>query len=249
MSWRKDGTRSLKVPNVKNADGMNFAQFVAAYDDIVARARTNKLQFADFEGTTISLTNPGTVGRSARVPRLMPGQGAIMATGAIDYPAEFAAMSQENRAMLGLGKVLTMTCTYDHRIIQGAESGAFLAKLQQLLEGEDGFYDSIFQRSENSVPAGALADGSANYAQRYAAAEYRLGKEAAVIQLINAYRIRGHLLAEYQSARSDPAINPNSIRASYGLSIWDLDRPFLAGAVKAPSGAIASYMQPYETLA
>ena len=100
----KDGIRSLQVPNFKNADGMNFAQFVAAYDDIVARARNNKLQIADFEGTTISLTNPGTVGTFGSVPRLMPGQGAIIATGAIDYPAEFAAASEETRTMLGLAR-------------------------------------------------------------------------------------------------------------------------------------------------
>jgi 2-oxoglutarate decarboxylase len=146
----KDGVRSLKVPNVKNADAMSFAQFVSAYDDIVARARTNKLQVSDFEGTTISLTNPGTVGTLGSVPRLMPGQGAIVATGAIDYPAEFAGASEETRALLGLSKVLTITCTYDHRIIQGAESGAFLARIQQLLQGDDGFYDAIFR--ELKVP-------------------------------------------------------------------------------------------------
>ena len=68
---------------------LDFAQFVAAFDDIVARARSNKLTVQDFEGTTISLTNPGTVGTLGSVPRLMPGQGAIIATGAIDYPAEY----------------------------------------------------------------------------------------------------------------------------------------------------------------
>ncbi|MGA7408977.1 MAG: 2-oxo acid dehydrogenase subunit E2, partial [Bryobacteraceae bacterium] len=109
----KDGSRSLKVPNIKNVDGMNFAQFCAAYDDIVQRTRNNKLQLSDFEGTTISLTNPGTVGTLGSVPRLMPGQGAIIATGAIDYPAEFAATSEEVRAMLGLSKVLMISCTYD----------------------------------------------------------------------------------------------------------------------------------------
>ena len=141
----KDGTRSLKVPNIKNADSMNFAQFVAAYDDIVARARTNKLQVSDFEGTTISLTNPGTVGTYGSVPRLMPGQGAIIATGAIEFPAEFAAASDETRNQLGLSKVVMVSCTYDHRIIQGAESGAFLAKLQQMLLGEDNFYEQAFR--------------------------------------------------------------------------------------------------------
>jgi len=244
----KDGARSLMVPNIKNANGMNFGQFAAAYDDIVARARTNKLQIADFQGTTISLTNPGTVGTLGSVPRLVPGQGAIIATGAIDFPAEFAGASEETRALLGLSKVLMITCTYDHRIIQGAESGAFLAKLQQLLQGEDGFYDEVFRdlkipympirwQSDQQITPG-----------RYAQVNADVAKEAAVIQLINSYRIRGHLLANTNPLGTDPAYHPELDPASYGLSIWDLDRPFLAGAVKAPSGGIASYMQTFETL-
>src|SRR5579862_6329818 len=68
----KDGARSLKVPSVKNAEAMNFAQFLAAYDDLVARARANKLVVADLEGATVSLTNPGTVGTVGSIPRLMP---------------------------------------------------------------------------------------------------------------------------------------------------------------------------------
>ncbi len=245
----KDGSRSLKVPNVKNADAMSFAQFVAAYDDIVARARTNKLQVADFEGTTISLTNPGTVGTLGSVPRLMPGQGAIVATGAIDYPAEFAAATAETRALLGLSKVLTITCTYDHRIIQGAESGAFLAKLHQLLQGEDGFYENIFRDLKIPyMPVRWQMDQQIAPA-RFGSVNADVAKEAGVIQLITSYRIRGHLLANTNPLGHDPAYHPELDPASYGLSIWDLDRPFLAGAVKAPSGAIASYMQPYETLA
>ncbi|HMJ61550.1 MAG TPA: 2-oxo acid dehydrogenase subunit E2, partial [Bryobacteraceae bacterium] len=244
----KDGTRSLKVPNIKNADGMSFAQFLAAYDDIVARARTNKLQIADFEGTTISLTNPGTVGTLGSVPRLMPGQGAIVATGVIDFPAEFAAMTEENRAMLGLSKVLTITCTYDHRIIQGAESGSFLAKLQQLLQGEDGFYDSIFRDLKIPYMPVRWQTDQQIAPGRFAKVNTDVAKEAAVIQLINSYRIRGHLLANTNPLGNEPVHQPELDPASYGLSIWDLDRPFLSGAVKAPSGAIASYMQPYETL-
>ncbi|MFL6465315.1 MAG: multifunctional oxoglutarate decarboxylase/oxoglutarate dehydrogenase thiamine pyrophosphate-binding subunit/dihydrolipoyllysine-residue succinyltransferase subunit [Bryobacteraceae bacterium] len=244
----KDGNRSLMVPNVKNANGMNFAQFAAAYDDIVARARTNKLQIADFQGTTISLTNPGTVGTFGSVPRLVPGQGAIIATGAIDFPAEFAGASQETRALLGLSKVLMVTCTYDHRIIQGAESGAFLAKLQQLLQGEENFYEEIFR--DLKIPYMPIRWQSDQQLSpgRYGAANADVAKEAAVIQLINSYRTRGHLLANTNPLGSDPAYHPELDPASYGLSIWDLDRPFLAGAVKAPSGGIASYMQPFETL-
>ncbi len=139
----KDGARSLKVPSIKGAQAMDFAQFLASFDDLVARARTNKLMVADFEGTTISLTNPGTVGTMGSTPRLMPGQGAIIATGAIDYPPEYRGVPEDTRTSLGLSKVMTVTCTYDHRVIQGAESGLFLGRLQALLEGEDGFYDSI----------------------------------------------------------------------------------------------------------
>lgn len=244
----KDGSRSLKVPNIKNSNGMTFAQFVAAYDDIVARARTNKLQVSDFEGTTISLTNPGTVGTVGSVPRLMPGQGAIIATGAIDFPAEFAGASEETRAMLGLSKVLTITCTYDHRIIQGAESGAFLAKLQQVLQGGENFYEEIFSDLKIPyMPVRWQTDQQISPA-RYGSVNADVAKEAAVIQLINSYRIRGHLLANTNPLGSEPAYHPELDPSSYGLSIWDLDRPFLAGAVKAPSGAIAAYMQPYESL-
>src|ERR1035438_6869824 len=118
----KDGARSLMVPNIKNAGALNFQEYVAAFDDLVARARKAKLTTADFQGTTISLTNPGTVGTMASSPRLMPGQGAIIATGAIDYPAEYQGAASETRALLGISKVMTLACTYDHRIIQGAES-------------------------------------------------------------------------------------------------------------------------------
>src|SRR5262249_31637989 len=136
--------RSLLVPNIKNAGALDFAQYATAFDDLVARARNGKLTLADFQGTTISLTNPGTVGTMASNPRLMAGQGAIVATGAIDYPAAFQGAADETRALLGMSKVMTLSCTYDHRIIQGAESGAFLGKLQSLLDGQDGFYDEIF---------------------------------------------------------------------------------------------------------
>ena len=140
----KDGARSLMVPNIKDAGALNFQEYLSAFDDLVARARRAKLTPADFQGTTISLTNPGTVGTMSSSPRLMPGQGAIIASGAIDYPAEYQGVADETRAMLGISKVMTLTCTYDHRIIQGAESGMFLGRLQALLDGKDGFYEEIF---------------------------------------------------------------------------------------------------------
>src|SRR5205823_1389068 len=140
----KDGARSLLVPNIKNAGALNFQEYLTRFDDLVARARTGKLTADDFQGTTISLTNPGTVGTMSSNPRLMTGQGAIIAAGAIDYPAEYQGAADETRALLGISKVMTLTCTYDHRIIQGAESGAFLGRVQALLDGKDGFYEEIF---------------------------------------------------------------------------------------------------------
>src|ERR1700674_5293663 len=141
---KSDGTRTLLVPSVKGAEEMSFAQFAAAADDLIARARQGKLQVFDFEGTTISLTNPGTLGTTASVPRLMPGQGLIVATGAIEYPAEFSAMAPEVLSRLAISKVVTFTSTYDHRIIQGAESGLFLARIEELLLGKHDFYDGVF---------------------------------------------------------------------------------------------------------
>ncbi len=157
----KDGARSLKVPNIKNAGALNFAQYVAAFDDIVARARANKLTVQDFEGTTISLTNPGTVGTLGSIPRLMPGQGAIIATGTIDYPAEYHGATEQLRALLGLSKVMTVTCTYDHRVIQGAESGMFLGRLASAARRRGGLLRGAFRRSQDSSQAGPLGAGPA----------------------------------------------------------------------------------------
>ena len=147
---KKDGTRTLLVPNIKNANELSFSEFLKAYDDVVTRARTGKLQVSDFQGTTISLTNPGTLGTVASMPRLMPGQSLIVATGAIEYPAEYQAMAPEALSQLGISKAITISSTYDHRIIQGAESGAFLARVHELLVGKHKFYDEIF--ADLSIP-------------------------------------------------------------------------------------------------
>src|SRR5205085_1156992 len=141
---KSDGTRTLLVPNVKQADTLDFAAFHAAYEDLVRRARTNKLTPDDFVGTTVSITNPGTIGTMHSVPRLMPGQGVIVGVGAITYPPEYEGSDPQTLAAIGVGKIVTLTSTYDHRIIQGAESGEFLAAIHDLLVGRDGFYDGIF---------------------------------------------------------------------------------------------------------
>ena len=229
----KDGSRSLMVPNIKNAGALTFAQYTDAFDDIVKRARGGKLTVADFQGTTISLTNPGTVGTVSSVPRLMAGQGAIIATGTIDYPAEYQGVSAEMRTLLGLSKVMAVTCTYDHRIIQGAESGAFLGRLQALLQGEDDFYDGIF--ADLRLPYHPVKWEPDRHISLPGAAgggrTAEIAKEAAVLQLINAYRVRGHLIADLDPLGSEPSYHPELDPATYGLTIWDLDREFLTGTL------------------
>jgi multifunctional 2-oxoglutarate metabolism enzyme len=228
----KDGTRSLKVPNIKNAGALDFARYVAAFDDIVVRARSNKLTVQDFEGTTISLTNPGTVGTLGSVPRLMPGQGAIIATGTIDYPAEYHGASDQLRALLGLSKVMTVTCTYDHRVIQGAESGMFLGRLQALLEGQENFYEEVFEHLKvPHKPVHWQTDRPVSMPGGRGAELDEVAKEAAVLQLINAYRVRGHLIADFDPLGSEPTYHAELDPATYGLTIWDLDREFLTGTL------------------
>ena len=221
----KDGSRSLKVPCIKNAQAMNFAQFLRAYDDLVSRARSNKLAVSDFEGASISLTNPGTVGTIGSIPRLMPGQGAIIATGSIDYPPEYRGVAENVRASLGLSKVMTVTCTYDHRVIQGAESGMFLGRIQELLEGEDGFYEHVFADLGVQIPPVRWEPDQSTAAP---AASEDAVKQAAVARLIQSWRERGHLLADIDPLGSPRPAHPDLDPSAHGLSIWDLDRSFYA---------------------
>ncbi|HJS52139.1 MAG TPA: multifunctional oxoglutarate decarboxylase/oxoglutarate dehydrogenase thiamine pyrophosphate-binding subunit/dihydrolipoyllysine-residue succinyltransferase subunit [Pyrinomonadaceae bacterium] len=228
---KKDGSRNLLVPNIKTCEAMNFTEFFAAYNEQVKKAREGKLEIADFQGTTISLTNPGTIGTVASNPRLMAGQSAIIATGAIEYPAEYQAMTPAALSQLGISKIITITSTYDHRVIQGAESGLFLAKVHELLIGQHGFYEGIFSDLELNYPPMRWAQdynpsllGGDRFTEQ---AE----KQANVLQLINAYRIRGHLLADI-----DP-LNMTSLHAAeldleaFGLTVWDLDREFITGGL------------------
>ena len=215
----KDGKRTLVVAAIKNCETMAFGQFIAAYEDIVRRARDGKLTAEDFGGVTISLTNPGTLGTVHSVPRLMAGQGAIIGAGAMEYPAEFQGASEERIAEMGLGKLITLTSTYDHRIIQGAESGDFLRTVHQLLLADE-FYDEIF--FELGIP--------------YEPVRWRIDnpdsiadKNARVIELIAAYRNRGHLMADTDPLRLDKTrfrSHPDLDVLSHGLTLWDLDREF-----------------------
>lgn len=228
---KKDGSRNLLVPNIKGCEKMNFAEFLAAYNGQVKKARDGKLEIADFQGTTISLTNPGTIGTVASNPRLMAGQSAIIATGAIEYPAEFQGMTAAALSQLGVSRTITLTSTYDHRVIQGAESGLFLAKIHEYIIGQHSFYDEVFaDLGINYPPMRWAEDYNPSLFGSDRAAE-QAEKQANVLQLINAYRTRGHLLADI-----DP-LNMTSYRAaeldleSFGLTIWDLDREFITGGM------------------
>jgi 2-oxoglutarate dehydrogenase E1 component len=224
---KKDGTRTLLVPNVKNAETLSFSQFLTAYDDVVKRAREGKLQISDFQGTTLSLTNPGTIGTVASIPRLMEGQSVIVATGAIEYPAEYQAMAPEALSQLGISKAITISSTYDHRIIQGAESGAFLARVHEYIVGKHNFYDDIFaDLGIPHVPFRWNTDRNPFFMPGDQVLEQSI-KEARVIELINAYRVRGHLIADTDPLHALPRLyHPELDIETYGLTIWDLDRVF-----------------------
>ncbi len=225
---KKDGTRTLLVPNIKAANRLSFSQFLTAYDDVVKRARDGKLQIPDFHGTTISLTNPGTIGTVASIPRLMEGQSVIIATGAIEYPAEYQAMAPEALSRLGISKAISISSTYDHRIIQGAESGAFLARVHEFIIGKHDFYKDIFlDLGIPHTPFRWNQDRNPFLVPGDHVREQTL-KEARVIELINAYRVRGHLIADTDPLHALPLLyHPELDIETYGLTIWDLDRVFI----------------------
>ena len=226
----KDGARNLVVPNIKDVGRMSFLQFLLAFDALVDRARKGKLDIPDFEGTTISITNPGTLGTVSSVPRLMKGQGAIIATGAMNFPAEFQAMSQDILNELGISKVMAVTCTYDHRIIQGAESGAFLARVHEFLVGERDFYDSVFR--DLKIPYRPVRRGTDINTGLMNGATGEVNKKAiAVIQLIYTYRAKGHLLADINPLNR-PLVHHEELELGhFGLTMWDLDRVFYCGGL------------------
>jgi len=215
----KNGSRSLVVAAIKGAEAMGFGQFIAAYEDIVRRARDGKLTAEDFAGVTISLTNPGTLGTVHSVPRLMSGQGAIIGAGAMEYPAEFQGASEERIAELGMGKLITLTSTYDHRIIQGAESGDFLRTVHQLLLADEFFDEIFFELGIPYEPVRWRTDNPDSISD----------KNARVIELIAAYRNRGHLMADTDPLRLDKTrfrSHPDLDVLTHGLTLWDLDREF-----------------------
>ncbi|MCX6501847.1 MAG: multifunctional oxoglutarate decarboxylase/oxoglutarate dehydrogenase thiamine pyrophosphate-binding subunit/dihydrolipoyllysine-residue succinyltransferase subunit [Microbacterium sp.] len=220
---KPDGTRALMVPSIKRAETLTFTEFLASYEDLVKRARANKLTAADFQGTTISLTNPGGIGTVHSVPRLMKGQGCIVGAGALEYPAEFQGASGNTLSELGIGKTITLTSTYDHRVIQGAGSGEFLKKVHELLIGQRDFYDHIFAALRIPyAPIRWSSDIHVDLAER-------IDKAARVQEIINSYRVRGHLMADIDPLEYVQRTHPDLEIENHGLTFWDLDREFVTG--------------------
>ena len=225
---KKDGSRTLLVPVLRDCDLLDFNGFLAAYEEVIRKVKGNKLTVDDFQGANISLTNPGGIGTVQSVPRLMPGQGVIVGVGSIDYPAEFEGADTRNLSSLGVSKVVTVTSTYDHRIVQGAESGLFLKRVHELLLGDHDFYDDIFASLD--MPYEAVKwrpDTSAMNRE-----ETMLAKQMAVAKLIRVHRVRGHRIADLDPLRwKEPHMPRELDPATYGLTIWDLDREFLTDGV------------------
>ncbi|MET7288226.1 multifunctional oxoglutarate decarboxylase/oxoglutarate dehydrogenase thiamine pyrophosphate-binding subunit/dihydrolipoyllysine-residue succinyltransferase subunit [Streptomyces sp. NPDC005573] len=226
---KPNGDRQLVVAAIKKAETLNFFEFWQAYEDIVRRAREGKLTMDDFTGVTVSLTNPGGLGTVHSVPRLMPGQSVIMGVGSMDYPAEFQGTSQDTLNKLGVSKVMTLTSTYDHRTIQGAASGEFLRQVANLLLGENGFYDSIFEALRIPYePVRWLKDIDASH-------DDDVTKAARVFELIHSYRVRGHVMADTDPLEYQQRKHPDLDITEHGLTLWDLEREFAVGGFAGKS--------------
>ncbi|GAA3296511.1 multifunctional oxoglutarate decarboxylase/oxoglutarate dehydrogenase thiamine pyrophosphate-binding subunit/dihydrolipoyllysine-residue succinyltransferase subunit [Streptomyces cinereospinus] len=226
---KPNGDRQLVVAAIKKAETLNFFEFWQAYEDIVRRARDGKLTMDDFTGVTVSLTNPGGLGTVHSVPRLMPGQSVIMGVGSMDYPAEFQGTSQDTLNKLGVSKVMTLTSTYDHRVIQGAASGEFLRQVANLLLGENDFYDGIFEALRIPYePVRWLKDIDASH-------DDDVTKAARVFELIHSYRVRGHVMADTDPLEYQQRKHPDLDITEHGLTLWDLEREFAVGGFAGKS--------------
>ncbi|MER5752547.1 multifunctional oxoglutarate decarboxylase/oxoglutarate dehydrogenase thiamine pyrophosphate-binding subunit/dihydrolipoyllysine-residue succinyltransferase subunit [Streptomyces sp. NPDC002088] len=226
---KPNGDRQLVVAGIKKAETLNFFEFWQAYEDIVRRARDGKLTMDDFTGVTVSLTNPGGLGTVHSVPRLMPGQSVIMGVGSMDYPAEFQGTSQDTLNKLGIAKVMTLTSTYDHRVIQGAASGEFLRVVANFLLGENGFYDDIFEALRIPYePVRWLKDIDASH-------DDDVTKAARVFELIHSYRVRGHVMADTDPLEYKQRKHPDLDINEHGLTLWDLEREFAVGGFSGKS--------------
>ena len=220
---KPDGTRQLLVPSIKGCEALDFAQFWASYEETVRKARSGTLTLEDYAGTTVSLTNPGTLGTVHSVPRLVQGQGLILGVGALAYPAEFQGASEETLTNLAISKTITLTSTYDHRVIQGAQSGDFLRRIHEIMLGAENFYDEIFAALR--IPYEPI-----RWAVDFQfSKEDQISKAARVQQLIESYRTFGHLMADTDPLRYRQRSHPDLDVVTHGLSLWDLDREFATG--------------------
>ena len=229
---RKDGSRSLMVPAIKGADALDFTDFHAYYEDLIRKTREGNLSADDFQGTNITLTNPGGIGTVASVPRLMSGQGTIIATGSIAYPPEWSHAPPDKLKAVGVSRVMTMSSTYDHRVIQGAESGNFLKAIDELLQGEHEFYEKVAENlgidastvstahpeSASAPPlpsGGAAVPAAATSTVAGAVDEELLQGVQAASSLLKAYRTHGHLAANLNplggDGKGDPALEPENL--------------------------------------
>ena len=234
IDMERRGRRTLLVPNIKGADLMNFAQFLAAYNEIIRRSRNNEITVDDFHGTNVTLTNPGMIGTSLSVPRLMPHQGVIVGIGSIGYPPEYQSISASSASRVGLAPVMTITSTYDHRVIQGAESGSFLAHIDNLLQSKDNFYSQIFEDLNVPYPPFVLRPDSTpslGNSQESDADMNLTEKQAQVMIMIRVFRVLGHLQADINPLQNNWTYHSELDPAKYGLTVWDLDREFVTGGL------------------
>jgi len=256
-SQRKDGSRTLVVPVIKGAARLSFAQFRAAYEDLVAKARDAKLTVEEQTGATFTLTNPGGIGTIASVPRLMIGQGTILAAGAIAYPPGFAHAPDSTLRSLSIEKVMTMTSTYDHRIIQGAQSGEFLKRIDEFLNGAESFYENVFAGfGLTASVTGEAVKGNAG-AQSFAPARAAsvsgevagmpsdeiLRGIAAGSALVSAYRRHGHLAASLDPLGTRPPGDPSLDPATFNLTPAMMNAvPASVLRVKVPGNTLAEVL-------
>ena len=235
---KSDGSRTLMVPCITDADSRDFRGFVGAYEELVRKIHINKISPDDFAGTTVTLTNPGTLGTVQSVPRLMPGQGVIVGVGALGVPSGFEATDPHTLAELGVGKTVTLTSTYDHRIIQGAESGLFLAHISECLMGKHDFYDEVFAALEIPYEPVRWEKDTNDTEDTVDGIHERLLKQVHVQTLINMYRVRGHLIAHLDPLDAEsPDLHPELDPLHYGLTIWDLPRRYVADGLAGQDNA------------
>ncbi len=220
---KPDGSRQLVAPSIKACETMDFAAFWTAYEEMIRKARDNKLTMDDYSGTTVSLTNVGGLGTVHSVPRLMAGQAAIIGVGAMEYPASWQGASEVSISRNAISKVMAITSTYDHRVIQGAQSGEFLKRVHRLLLGEEGFYDGIFRSLR--IPYEPIRWNN-DIATSH---DDEIDKQARILELIHAYRVRGHLMADTDPLEYKQRSHPDLRIESHGLTLWDLDREFPTG--------------------